>query len=486
MTMRITGLSNTGLDTDALVKNLMTAQRTKYEKINQQKTLAEWKKTDYNTMSTALASFRNNTLLNFKMSSSLSATAATTTDATKVTATATAAAATFTHALEVTSLSTGASMASSGAATWAGADTEVDINGTKVKVYATDTANDFASRISNTAGLNIKANYDTTLNRFFMYNTTSGGTSEVDLSGTQTAAAQTLLSNLQLSTAAPTVAAGNLGKDPVFKLDGVSSATLGITSNTFTVSGVKYTLTGTGNASVAVSSDTDKVVENVKAFIASYNTMLGAVNTEVNETRYKDYLPLTDEQKTAMKDSDVTAWEAKAKSGLLYNDATLKTLSYAMRENFSSPVAGLTGSYTSASSIGITTGVYTERGKLYLDEAGEKKLRTALAADPQVVQKIFGTIGSSSSTNGIATRLGDTLQTALTNIKTAGGTTASATSDYTSVLGKKINDYALQLSNMTKSLKTMEDNYYMKFSKMETALTKINSQSSWLSQQLGG
>lgn len=488
MTTRITGLSNSGLDTDALVKNLMTAQRTKYDKINQQKTLLEWKKTDYNTMSTALASFRNSTVFNFKMSSSLNSTAATSTDATKVTATATADAASFNHVLNVTSLATSASMASSGTATWSapGADTTIDINGTAVAVKTTDTANDLASRINNTAGLNIKANYDATLNRFFMYSTVAGGASKIDLSAAsnQTGDAQTLLSGLKLNTATPTTATGNLGKNSDFTLDGVSGTTLGITTNDFAVSGVKYSLKGIGTASVAVSSDTDKVVANVKAFIAAYNTMLGSINTEINETKYKDYLPLTADQKTAMKDSDITAWETKAKSGLLKNDATLNTLSYSLRENFSSSISGLTGKYTSAASIGITTGLYTERGKLYLDDAGEKKLRAALAEDPQVVQKIFGTLGSSTSTNGIATRLTDTLQTAITKIKTDAGITASATSDYTSVLGKKINAYASNLLDMDKNLKTMENNYYLKFSRMETALTKINSQSSWLTQQL--
>lgn len=488
MTTRITGLSNTGLDTDALVKNLMTAKRAKYDKVNQQKTLLEWKKADYNTMSTALTNFRT-TAFNFKMSSSLSATSATTTDATKVTATATADAAAFTHVLDVTSLATGASMASSGATAWTppGANTTININGTAVAVNSTDTANDLASRINNTAGLNVKANYDATLNRFFMYSTTSGGTAKIDLSAASNTAgdAKTVLDSLKLSTAAPTTAAGNLGKDPVFKLDGVSSATLGIVSNEFSVSGVKYSLKGTGTASVAVASDTDKVVANVKAFIASYNTMLGSINTEINEPKYKDYLPLTDEQKSAMKDSEITAWEAKSKSGTLYNNATLSKLSYSMRDNLSTAVAGLTGKYTSASSIGITTGEYSERGQLHLDDAGEKKLRDALAADPQIVQKIFGTIGSSTSTNGVATRLTDSIQTALTQMKIDGGTSAAATTDYTSTMGKQINDYKKKLTEINKSLKTDENNYYLKFSRMETALTKINSQSSWLAQQLG-
>lgn len=479
MATRITGLSNSGLDTDALVKSLMKAQRIKYDKMGQQKTQLEWKKADYNTLNTALTSFRNNTVFNFKLSSSLNSTKTESTDSTKVTATANASATTFTHVLNVTTLATGASMTSSGVAAWTApaADTVVNINGKDITVNTTDTAYDFVSKINNTAGLNVKANYDATLNKFFMYSTDSGSAAKIDLTA-NAGAAQTLLTGLGLNTGAAVT-----GVDSAFTLDGVSSASLGITSNTFTVSGVKYSLKATGTASVAVSSDTDKVIANVKSFIESYNTMLGTINTELSETRYKDFMPLTSDQKAEMKDDDITAWETKAKSGLFRNDPILSELSYSMRDNLSSQIAGLTGTYTTASSIGITTGGYLEKGKLYLDE---DKLRKALEADPQIVQKMFGTDGGTTSANGIAVRLYDTLKIALDKIKVESGTTASATSDYTSSLGKKINDYETRMSVMETRLTALEESYYSKFSKMETALTKLNSQSSWLTQQLGG
>ena len=485
MTMRLTGISNSGLDTDALVKSLMTAKRAGYDKIGQQKTLAEWKKTDYNTMYKGLNDFRNNTVLNFKMSSSLNSTKAESTDITKVTATANASAASFTHILKVTTLATGASMSSSGTATWTApvADTIVNINGKDIVIQTTDTANDFASKINNTAGLNIKANYDATLNKFFLYSTDSGSGSKIDLTadfladGTTPNTGKALLAGLNLDTSAAVT-----GTNAEFELDGVKSSDLGITGNTFTVSGVKYNLKATGIVNVAVSPDTDKVIANVKAFVESYNTMLGAVNTKINEAKYKDFLPLTAEQKADLKDSEITAWEAKAKSGMLKNDPALSTLSYAMRDNFSSPIAGLTGNYTTAASIGITTGDYSEKGKLYLDE---DKLRKALEADPQIVQKMFGTDGDTTSKDGIAVRLYDSLQTAIDKIKVDAGTSDSASSDFTRNLGKKIYAYEQTMKDLNSRLKAMEESYYKKFSAMETALSKLNSQSSWLAQQLG-
>ena len=483
MTTRLTGLSNSGLDTDALIKNLMQAQRMKYDKLAQQQTQTAWKKEDYNTLNTALTSFRNTTVFDFKMSSSVDARKAESSDATKVTATANASATSFTHALTVAALATSASMSSSAEVTAGfGIDTDVYINGIMIKVKTTDSLNDFASAINNTAGLNVKANYDTTLKRFFLYSTNSGADAKIDLNTGNTPAVKTLLTNnLHLNTAAPSVAAGNQGKDADFTLDGVNSATLGIKTNDFTVSGVKYNLKAIGSASVTVSSDTDKVVANVKAFIESYNTMLGTINTELNETKYKDFLPLTTDQRAAMDEGAIKAWEIKAKSGSFRSDPILSTLANSMRDNVSSRIAGLTGSYTNASTIGVTTGTYTERGKLYLDE---EKLRKAIAADPQIVQKMFSTTGDSTSKNGIAVRLYDTLKIALDKIKVEGGTTASYADDFTSTLGKKINDYTKRMSEMNRRLTEMENSYYTKFSRMETALTKLNSQSSWLTQQL--
>ncbi|MCP6429385.1 flagellar filament capping protein FliD, partial [Klebsiella pneumoniae] len=78
-----------------------------------------------------------------------------------------------------------------------------------------------------------------------------------------------------------------------------------------------------GNATVSVKPDNDKTIANVKAFVEAYNTLLSKLNGEVAEARYKNFLPLTSDQKSAMSESDIKAWEEKAKSGLLHNDPIL-------------------------------------------------------------------------------------------------------------------------------------------------------------------
>ncbi|MBP2662139.1 MAG: hypothetical protein H6Q71_87 [Firmicutes bacterium] len=270
------------------------------------------------------------------------------------------------------------------------------------------------------------------------------------------------------------------GQDAQIKLDGV---TMTQSTNKFTVAGVTYNLQSTGTTNIGIQNDTDKIVSSVKKFIEDYNTMLSSINTKVTEKRDTDYMPLTDDQKEAMSDDDEKIWTEKVKTGLLHNDSTLQTLAESMRSAFASKVSGLTGKYTSASSLGISTGVdYTENGKLYLDE---NKLKAALQEDPDAVYKIFGTDSATASNDGIAVKLTTILQTASDGIVKQAGITASTKTDITSVLGKQYKDYTTQLTALNKKMIKLENQYYTKFNAMEEALSKLSQQSSYVSSMLG-
>lgn len=56
MVTRISGLAS-GMDIDAMVKKLMTAERVPLDKLNQQKQLMEWKRENYRESSTKVVSF---------------------------------------------------------------------------------------------------------------------------------------------------------------------------------------------------------------------------------------------------------------------------------------------------------------------------------------------------------------------------------------------------------------------------------------------
>ncbi len=599
MVMRTYGLSGSGMDIDQLVKDLMKARRTQYDNLYKTKTQLEWKKSDYVTIYNSINTFRSQTVFNYTLDSTLQAKAAASSNETVLTAKANADAADMSHSLVVSQLADGVKMTSAGAIT-AGANkdslasqfglaagTSFDItvsNGdlTKTLTVNTDsTIYDLVGQINN-AGVKVRANYDATLDRFFINTTNSGSAAEIDFAGSSVEGMDFLIGSLKLPTfghagttaitssaaigvADPdatlasefgmagsfniriangastadiaidtsvdtlntvigklnaagvnasavydagtdtfslAAASGTLdltgsdaaafdffanklnlsekGQDAKFTLDGVS---LTQTANTFTVSGVTYTLKSAGATTVNVTSDIDKTVETVKSFVESYNKILAQLYGELEEPKYKSYLPLTSEEKAALKDSEVTEWEKYAKSGLLRNDSILRDAVYKMRSDISTPVSGLSGKYTSAASIGITTGSYLENGKLYFDES---KLRKALEEDPDALKNLFRTDGSTAGADGIAVRLYDNLKVISDRLSQQAGVSASALYDTTSILGKQINSYTSRMTALNSRLEMEEDRYYAQFDAMEVALSRLNQQSSWLTSQLSG
>lgn len=596
------GLSGSGMDVDALVASLMKAQRVKYDTMQQKKTQLEWKKTDYNTMYTSINDFRNNTVFNYKLQNTLMPKQVTSSNESVATVTANADASNVNHSLTVSQLASGVAKTSNASITATGRTKDTlanqfglsdsfnfQINGKAITVDKNQSINTLVSTINN-SGAGVKANYDATMDRFFMYSNDTGSAAGIDFSNSSNAGLSFLTNNLKLNTlptmgttattstadtgfgAVTTATLSDLGYSNSFTLkikngtdtaniaidtttdtmdtllnkintatdsttgksvnavasydtatgkfslksssgtldlSGSDSAALGFltnqlrlppktqgtdakfnldgtdltqTSNSFTISGAKYNLKGIGTTNANVVADTTTTIANVKKFIETYNSTLSKITAELEETKYKDYLPLTSEQKTDMKEADITTWETKAKSGTLYRNPILQTAITQMRSDISTPISGLTGDYKNASSIGISTGTYLEGGKLYLDET---KLAAALAKDPEIVNKIFGTTNTDNThaQNGIAVRLYDSLKTASDKIVAEAGATVSTTSDIKSSVAKQILAYTKNMTELNTRLAAIEANYYKKFNAMETALAKLNKQSSWLSSQ---
>lgn len=117
------------------------------------------------------------------------------------------------------------------------------------------------------------------------------------------------------------------------------TTTMESSSNTFDLDGMKVTVSGTfgfdedGNQdpSMAVTfssaADVDGVTEKIKKFFEEYNAMIKEVNTQITTKPNSSYGPLTDAQKAEMTETSIENWEKKAKEGLLFNDATMRSLS---------------------------------------------------------------------------------------------------------------------------------------------------------------
>lgn len=527
------GLSGSGMDIDMVVKKLMMGQQAKSDALFQKKTIAQWQKVAYNTVYDDVSKFRD-TMFNYKLEGTLSPNKVSSSNTSVATATVNANAVDVNHSLVVAQLASGVNLTSDEAIsvtqppTLGTLETQLGMPATSFNIKiangtatsqaiiidpATDTINDVVSKFNN-AGVNVKAYYDSTLDRFFLNTTNTGASSGISFDGSDPDGLKFIGQELKLPAA--TTADGGVtytsapvqGLSAEFKLDGVH---LTQARNTFSISGVTYNLTGesanvgTGTIqeklaagtpiSVSVSKDTDKSVDSIHSLVDSYNKIIGDLNGRIKETRYRGFPPLTDAQRAELKESEITSWEEKAKSGMLRNDSTLASLVNSMRTAFNTPVSGITGSidpatgktitYNTGSSIGISTGAdYLEGGKLYLDK---DKLRKALEDNPEVLNQLFGSPGTTNpdgstdfETQGIAGRLYDGIKKSMDQLKTIAGTTANLQFDTQSNFAKKLTEYNKQISNEARRFDNIQSSYYKQFNAMEVALQQLGSQGSWL------
>lgn len=267
----------------------------------------------------------------------------------------------------------------------------------------------------------------------------------------------------------------------------------GITSNTFTINGVQMTLqseTVSKDALGNILSDDpviiknqiepDKAIETIKSFIDDYNTLIKALNTSISETKYRDFKPLTDEQKKSMNETEINAWTQKSKSGLLKNNDIIKSVLSEMR-------AVITDKLGPLSNLGITTGNYAENGKLIISD--EFKLKEALNKTPKLASDLFQGPENARS-EGIFSKLNQHATNAIQKISDRAGTnrfTTDVTSTFSgeNPIGRQLKDYNNRILLMQRNIKTTEDRYYRQFAAMEKAMTKMQSQTNSLISKMG-
>lgn len=283
---------------------------------------------------------------------------------------------------------------------------------------------------------------------------------------------------------------------------GGSATTITKSSNNFTIDGISYNLNKEATTTnINLTQNVQKTFDKIKDFIDKYNDLIDKISTQISQKKQYDYKPLTDTQKESMKDSDITAWEAKAKEGLLSNDSSLENILYNMRSAF---FAGVNGSGISLSQIGLSTSSdYTEKGKIIIDET---KLKDALQNNGAQVASLFMKSSStaydpsSHSTSryneeGIFQRINDVIQDYTRTIRDDNGKKGlllekaglkGDVSEFTNLLSTEMSDKDDMIKDLTQKLSDKQNQYYLKYSKLETAMQQLNNQQSWLTQQLGG
>lgn len=383
------------------------------------------------------------------------------------------------------------------------------------------TLNDLATAFSN-SGANIQGGYDTVNDSFSLYNKTSGADNKIGLQANNDKSAE-LLNKLHL--ASYDSQNNTLGTEATFVNGTMNPAAVGTnakatidgktyesSTNKLNVANVIYNFNGVSakNAdgtyqasTISVSQDTDKIVDNVKKFVETYNSLIDSLNTKYREEKNTDYKPLTKKQEGEMTESQIDKWNEKAKSGLLYHDNNIYSIISDMREALYTKVdavdtvltdsKGNKYSYNSMSSIGITSS--TNQGHITLDE---EKLKKALTEDPDCVYQLFASDQDSTyvagSTNknqadtytsksdylntGIANRLYNAMTTNISNLESYAGT--SKETDDESYLGKLITNMNTKMTSFQTLMKSYEKKLYEKYDAMEVALSKLGAQLSYI------
>ena len=211
MPIRITGM-NSGLDTEALISELVSAYRMKTQKYTKAQTKLSWKQEAWKNLNSKISSFYSK-LTNLKYSSAYNIRSATISDATKATVKASSSAINGSYSIKIKQQAksgylTGANLGDKitansklselGYTTGNGTIT-VNANGktTDIAVDENTTVSDFVKSL-NSAGL--KANFDASHHRIYVASSTTGKNSDFSLTGSDANGADAL-SKLGLSVA---------------------------------------------------------------------------------------------------------------------------------------------------------------------------------------------------------------------------------------------------------------------------------------------
>ena len=301
--------------------------------------------------------------------------------------------------------------------------------------------------------------------------------------------------------------------------DAVFTATINGKTQTFTRStnnvdldGLKVTLEGTFDAvyvkddqgqntdvvdktqgvSFSTKTNTDTIVDAIKQFVEDYNALVTEVkkaysDMPLQQSNGSRYEPLTSEQEADMTESELKAYEEKAKTGILFMDSDLSSLYNSLRSAVTP--GGNDGAYLR--SIGINTSYSEGLTTISLDEAA---LREALETDPDGVRDAF----AKSQKNGAAT---DGLMASIQSVTEKYAATTGATkgiliekagSQYapstalSNTMLDKMEDIDEQIEKWQDKMTDKVDYYTNKFTQLEMLINQMNSQSSALAGLTGG
>ena len=495
MAMRMTGMYS-GMDTESIIQELVSAKRTKVDDVKKKQTKLEWKQDAWKDLNTKLKNLQSKYISNMRFASSYMKKTTAVSNSSAVSVITGENAVNGVQSLEVKQLAkigylTGAQIKASGSGSLtalsklsdlAGSDGIGDGGQISIKagdkdltldVTADTTISDVLTKLKE-AGLN--ANFDEKQQRLFISAKTSGASNDFSITaaGSNGQAALKAL-GIQLNPDGDPTAEGYAkkidGQDAKIELNG---ATFTNNTNVFEINGLTFTALSETKAGEAVTittqDDTDGIYDMIKGFLKEYNSIMNEMDKLYNAASASKYEPLTDDEKDAMSDTEVEKYEKKIKDSLLRRDSTLSTIRSKLTSVMSSGTT-VDGKQMHLSDFGIDTLSYftaaeNEKNAYHIDgdpddentSGNADKLKSMIASDPDTVVSFFSSLHKELYSTM------DGLSKAVEGYRSYGSfyDDKKMKSDYS--------DYTTKIAEMEKKLNAYEDKWYSKFSKMETAL----------------
>jgi flagellar hook-associated protein 2 len=461
-TFNIGGLAS-GLDTNAIIDQLMSIERNPKVRMQQRQFVEEARQTALrdvmtrlSNLKTAAAALRDPTIWGDTQTVETS-------DATKLTAIRTAGAAAGSYSFTVTQLARAHQMTQGSSITSASAADTLQIavgagSPISVAIASGDSLDAIATKINSTTDIPVYASVVNS--KLVLTGKTTGAANTIGVTSTGTLAA-----DLGLAT---TLASQNAS----YTLDGVAKSSA---SNVITdaVIGVTVTLKAQTTSAVSVtvgapSADTKKIDEKVRAFVDQYNSTIDFIRSKLTEKR--------------VTNPETPADRAK---GVLGNDAGLNRVLTSLRQSVADLVGGRPGDLDQLAEIGITTGASTGAGAVSADAIAGKlsfdsaKLSEKLASRFGDVKALFTNATGDAATEGIAQRLDRLIEPYV-----AAGTgilpgRISAQQSIVDALKKSQSDMDVRLAQKESALRRQ-------YAALETALSRLQSQNADVSAQIAG
>ena len=380
--------------------------------------------------------------------------------------------------------------------------------------FTQDTALEtMVNSINSNANMGVNVSYSKLTNQFVFTAKDTGEGGRIEISGD--------LGTAIFGTVDPSDASKyTAGQDAVFQAEVNGQAKVFTRSgNTFDLDGLTVTLDGLFNntdrgadaapiqsadadeslfdpsgeaVTFSTKTDTDTIVDAIKQMVEDYNAMVTEVkkaytDMPLQQTDGSRYEPLTSDQEADMTESEIEAYEEKAKTGILFMDRDLSSLYSSLRSAV--VPGGSDGAYLR--SIGINTSYSDGLTTISLDESA---LREALENDLDGVRDAFtksrengaGTDGLMTSIQKVTDKYAATTGAVKGILIEKAGSQYSPTAALDNTMLDRIDEIDRQIETWQSKMSDKVDYYTNKFTQLELLINQMNSQSAALAGLSGG